>query len=70
LSQVITTNNGFPPQLHLAKLARDSVERGRAEDLKALTRRAQTREEELTAVIADIEEQNGQLVTVLFVEPF
>ncbi|KAH3848255.1 hypothetical protein DPMN_090614 [Dreissena polymorpha] len=45
-------------ELHLAKLARDSVERGRSEDLKVLTKRAQSREEELTGVITDMEEQH------------
>lgn len=47
-------------ELHLAKLARDSIERGRTEDLKAVTKRAQAREEELNGVITDIEEQHAQ----------
>ena len=33
--------------MHLAKLARDSVDRGRSEDLKVLSKRSQTRKEEL-----------------------
>lgn len=51
-------NNNLKLKLHLAKLARDSVERGRSEDLKAVTKRAQAREEELTGVITDMEDQH------------
>ncbi|XP_053409241.1 serologically defined colon cancer antigen 8 homolog [Mercenaria mercenaria] len=47
-------------ELHLAKLARDSVERGRSEDLKAVTKRAQAREEELSGFITDMEDQHSQ----------
>ena len=47
--------------MHLAKLARDSVERGRSEDLKALSKRSQAREEELNSFITDMEEQHSKL---------
>lgn len=48
-------------QLHLAKLSKESVERGRNEDLKALTKRAQMREEELNSYIEDVGDQHGKL---------
>ena len=47
--------------MHLAKLARDSVERGRSEDLKAVGKRSQAREEELNSFITDMEEQHSKL---------
>ncbi|KAK3094095.1 hypothetical protein FSP39_024078 [Pinctada imbricata] len=57
----LTTNNqALERELHLAKLARDSVERGRNEDLKAMTKRCQNREEELNSFIEDIEDKHGQ----------
>lgn len=46
-------------ELHLAKLARDSVERGRSEDLKAVAKRSQAREDELKTFITDLEEQHS-----------
>ena len=46
--------------MHIAKLARDSVERGRSEDLKTLSKRSQAQEEELNAAIADLEEQHSK----------
>lgn len=36
------------------------MERGRSEDVKALTKRAQAREEELNTFITDLEEQHGE----------
>lgn len=46
-------------QLHLAKLARNSIERGRSEDLKALTKRAEVREVELNNLLGEVETQHG-----------
>jgi hypothetical protein len=45
-------------------LAKESVERGRNEDLKALTKRAQMREEELNSYIEDVGDKHGT-VTLL-----
>ncbi|XP_062614586.1 serologically defined colon cancer antigen 8 homolog [Saccostrea cucullata] len=51
----LTTNaQALERELHLAKLAKESVEKGRNEDLKAMTKRAQMREEELNSFIEDI----------------
>lgn len=49
-------------QLHLAKLAKESVERSRNEDLKAMTKRAQMREEELNSYIEDIGDKHGSVL--------
>ena len=53
-------------QLHLAKLARDSVERGRSDDLKALSKRSLAREDELNGVLADLEEQHSKKISSLY----
>ncbi|KAL4237828.1 serologically defined colon cancer antigen 8 [Mactra antiquata] len=50
-------------ELHLAKLARDGVERGRTEDLKVVSKRAQAREEELNGLLTDIQEQHTHTTT-------
>ncbi|XP_052696420.1 serologically defined colon cancer antigen 8 homolog [Crassostrea angulata] len=51
----LTTNaQALERELHLAKLAKESIERSRNEDLKAMTKRAQMREEELNSYIEDI----------------
>lgn len=51
----LTTNTqALERELHLAKLAKESIERSRNEDLKAMTKRAQMREEELNSYIEDI----------------
>ncbi|XP_076099849.1 serologically defined colon cancer antigen 8 homolog [Mytilus galloprovincialis] len=47
-------------ELHLAKLARDSIERGRNEDMKAVSIRAKQREEQLGSFIEDVEEKNAR----------
>lgn len=49
-------------QLHLAKLAKESIERSRNEDLKAMTKRAQMREEELNSYIEDIGDKHGSVL--------
>lgn len=55
----LTTNNqAFERELHLAKLARDGIERGRVDDMKALAKRSKMREEEMTSFVNDIEEQH------------
>ncbi|KAK3597838.1 hypothetical protein CHS0354_029408 [Potamilus streckersoni] len=60
----LTTNNqALERELHLAKLARDSIERGRSDDLKAMTQRSQQREEELNSFITDMEDRHSQTVT-------
>lgn len=57
----LTTNTqALERELHLAKLARDSIERGRNEDLKALSIRAKQREEQLGSFIEDVEEKNAR----------
>jgi hypothetical protein len=45
----------------LAKIARDSIERGRNDDLKAISMRAKQREEQLGSFIEDVEEKNGMI---------
>nr|XP_022328885.1 serologically defined colon cancer antigen 8 homolog [Crassostrea virginica] len=51
----LTTNTqALERELHLAKLAKESLERSRNEDLKAMTKRAQLREEEFNSYIDDI----------------
>lgn len=49
-------------QLHLAKLAKESIERSRNEDLKAMTKRVQMREEELNSYIEDIGDKHGSVL--------
>ena len=44
----------------MAKMSKDSVERGRSEDLASMSRRAERREEELNAMIAQMETRNGR----------
>lgn len=57
----LTTNTqSLERELHLAKLARDSIERGRNEDLKAMSVRAKQREEQLSGFIEDVEEKNSR----------
>ncbi|KAL3873813.1 hypothetical protein ACJMK2_036898 [Sinanodonta woodiana] len=59
----LTTNTqALERELHLAKLARDSIERGRSDDLKAMTQRSQQREEELNSFITDMEDRHSQTV--------
>ena len=55
-------------QLHLAKLAREGIERGRAEDLKQITRQASEREEKLRAAMEDAEDKHGELSAASDVE--
>merc|ERR1719394_505696 len=47
-------------ELHLAKMARDTVERSRAEDLKVLRQRAQEREEHMKSKMEEIEDKHCQ----------
>ena len=51
-------------KLCLAKLAQDSVESDRSEDLKALSKRSLGRDEELNSFITDLEEQHSKLRTL------
>ena len=44
----------------MAKMSKDSVERGRSEDLASMSRRAERREEELNAMITQMETRNGR----------
>jgi hypothetical protein len=39
----------------LAKIARDSIERGRSDDLKAISMRAKQREEQLGSFIKEVQ---------------
>ncbi|XP_033735413.1 serologically defined colon cancer antigen 8 homolog [Pecten maximus] len=55
-----TTSQALERELHLAKLARDSIERGRNEDLKAISHRSQHREEELNTYIDEIEDKHAR----------
>ncbi|XP_069119016.1 LOW QUALITY PROTEIN: serologically defined colon cancer antigen 8 homolog [Argopecten irradians] len=55
-----TTSQALERELHLAKLARDSIERGRNEDLKAISQRSQHREEELNTYIDEIEDKHAR----------
>ncbi|XP_005104362.1 serologically defined colon cancer antigen 8 homolog [Aplysia californica] len=47
-------------ELHLAKMARDTVERSRADDLKLLRQRAQDREEQMKAKMEEAEDRHSQ----------
>ncbi|KAL5009093.1 hypothetical protein ScPMuIL_014674 [Solemya velum] len=58
-----TTTQALERELHLAKLARNSIERGRSEDLKALTKRAESREVELNNLLGDVETQHVRTTT-------
>ncbi|KAK7104432.1 serologically defined colon cancer antigen 8 homolog [Littorina saxatilis] len=58
------TNNtsALERELHLAKLAREGIERGRSDDLKLITRQASEREEKLRAAMEDAEDKHSQQV--------
>ncbi|XP_076442879.1 serologically defined colon cancer antigen 8 homolog [Babylonia areolata] len=58
------TNNtsALERELHLAKLAREGVERGRSEDLKLISRQASDREEKLRTAMEDAEDKHSQQV--------
>ena len=47
-------------QAHIAKLAKESIERNRSDDLKLITRRAEQREEELNILIDTLEAKHGE----------
>ncbi|XP_055957438.1 serologically defined colon cancer antigen 8 homolog [Patella vulgata] len=58
----LTTNTqALERELHLAKLSRHSVEQGRSEDMKAVSKQAKQRENELNSVIAEMEDKNSQV---------
>nr|KAG5691631.1 hypothetical protein BaRGS_023802 [Batillaria attramentaria] len=58
------TNNmqALERELHLAKLAREGVERTRSGDLKLITRQASEREEKLRAAMEDADDRHSQQV--------
>ncbi|GFR68607.1 serologically defined colon cancer antigen 8 [Elysia marginata] len=49
-------------ELHLAKMARDTIERTRAEDLKLIRKQAQDREEEMRMKMEEASDRNSQSV--------
>lgn len=49
-------------ELHLAKMARDSIERTRAEDLKVIRKQAQDREDEMRMKMEEASDRNSQSV--------
>ena len=46
-------------QAHVAKLAKESVERNRGEDVRVLSQRSEQREEELNLLIEQLENKHG-----------
>ncbi|XP_046364378.1 serologically defined colon cancer antigen 8-like [Haliotis rufescens] len=56
----LTTNaQALERELHLAKLARESIERTRNEDLKSITKQAQQREIDLNNFISNLEDKHS-----------
>merc|ERR1711862_1090642 len=55
-----TTQQVLEREAHIAKLAKDSIERNRSDDLKLITQRAEQREEELNVLIDILESRHGQ----------
>ncbi|XP_041353123.1 serologically defined colon cancer antigen 8 homolog [Gigantopelta aegis] len=59
---LLTTNSqSLERELHLAKLARESIERGRAEDVKIIAKQSQQREEHYKEYINNLEERHAQV---------
>ncbi len=50
----------FSLQAHLSKLAKDSIEKNRSDDVKAVQIRAGQREQELNMVIEQLENRHGK----------
>ena len=60
LSLFIRENFYFSLQAHLSKLAKDSIEKNRSDDVKAVQIRAEQREQELNMVIEQLENRHGK----------
>ncbi|XP_025104579.1 serologically defined colon cancer antigen 8 homolog [Pomacea canaliculata] len=60
---LLTSNiQALERELHLAKLTREGIERGRAEDLKLLTQQFKDREEKLKMALDDSDDKHAQQV--------
>ncbi|CAH1791029.1 unnamed protein product [Owenia fusiformis] len=58
--QLTTTNQALEREAHLAKISKESIERGRSDEIKNVTRRATQREEELNMLLNDTEARHSQ----------
>ncbi len=62
-------DQAFLFQAHLAKLAKESIERNRSDDLKVLTKRAESREQELNIMLDNVESNHCENnIVIHFVE--
>lgn len=60
-----TSMQSLEREAHMSKMAKESIERGRTDEMKTMQFRAQQREEELNMIIEDMENKHAHVVSEL-----